>query len=49
MLHDSCIIMSCYFQGKGKCTTYWLTGKKGFDYPMPDPAQALPIEEHEFK
>ena len=36
-------------QGKGTMTTYWLTGKDGFDRPLPAPELAASASQHDFK
>ena len=36
-------------QGKGVMTTYWLTGKDGFDRPLPTADMAVSASQHEFK
>ena len=36
-------------KGKGLMTTYWLTGKQGFDLPLLSLSLAAPMEDHYFK
>jgi len=36
-------------KGKGRMTTYWLTGKEGSDYKIPDETLALSVSQHNFK
>eukprot|EP00126_Sphaerothecum_destruens_P015541 Sdes_comp9559_c0_seq2m1035 len=36
-------------KGKGEMTTYWLTGKAGWDKPLPDLNLAATLEDHNFK
>lgn len=36
-------------KGKGSMTTYWLTGKDGFERPLPSVDLALSASQHEFK
>ena len=36
-------------KGKGRMTTYWLTGKDGSDYKIPDETLALSASQHNFK
>ena len=36
-------------KGKGRMTTYWLTGKEGSDYQLPPESVALSVSKHNFK
>lgn len=36
-------------KGKGKMTTYWLTGKDGSEYKLPPEELALSVSQHNFK
>ncbi len=42
-------LLQVTMKGKGTIRTYFLTGKDGFDKPLPDLSKALPESEHEFK